>query len=118
MSRVKKAKHALKRRRKILKAARGFRQAGSRKERAARERLLHAGVHAFADRRKKKGQFRRLWNIKINAAVRPWGLSYSKFMAGLKKKGVALDRKSLAELAEREPAAFKRLVENLTLAKT
>ena len=114
MTRVKRGKIALKRRRKILRQTKGFRWQRKSKERAAKEALLHAGVHAFHDRRKKKRNFRALWNIKINAAVRQLadkpGLSYSKFIHGLKKSGIALNRKMLAELAEKHPEVFKKIV--------
>ena len=111
MTRVKKAVHALKNRRSVLKAAKGFRFRRSNTERAATDALLHAGAYAFAHRRDKKGDFRRLWNVKINAALRPLGFSYSKFMGAAKKKGVALDRKSLANLAEFQPGTFKKIVD-------
>jgi large subunit ribosomal protein L20 len=75
--------------------------------------LAHAGAYAFAHRRDKKGDARRLWNVKINAALRPLGWSYSKFIGASKKKGFDLDRKSLATLAEHKPESFKRLVEKV-----
>lgn len=111
MVRIKRGKISLKRRRKILKYAKGYRWGGKSKERMARERLLHAWSHAFRDRRKKKRDFRRLWQIKINAGARKEGLSYSKFIYALKKAGIELDRKILAELAEKEPEAFKKVIE-------
>ncbi len=113
MVRVKKAVHALKNRRTILKAAKGFRFRRSKTERAANDALMHAGAYAFAHRRDKKGDFRRLWNVKINAALRPLGLTYSKFIGAAKKKGVALDRKSLAFLAENKIETFKKIVESV-----
>ncbi|MBU6426774.1 50S ribosomal protein L20 [Patescibacteria group bacterium] len=113
MSRVKKAVHALKNRRSVLKQAKGFRFRRSKTERAANEALAHAGAYAFAHRRDKKGDFRRLWNVKINAALRPLGLSYSKFIGAAKKKNIALDRKSLAHLAEFNSDAFKRVVKEV-----
>ena len=113
MPRAKKSLHSLKKRRTILKRAKGFRHGASKKERQAKERLLHAGVHAVAHRRDKKGDLRRLWNIKINAGLRPLGFSYSKFIHVLKTKKVDIDRKILADLAEHEPASFQRLVESL-----
>ena len=112
MTRVKKAVHALKNRRSVLRAAKGFRFRRSKTERGANESLLHAGASAFAHRRDKKGDFRRLWNVKINAALRPLGWSYSKFIDASKKKGVLLDRKTLANLAESKPESFKRVVAN------
>jgi large subunit ribosomal protein L20 len=111
MTRVKKAVHALKNRRTILKAAKGFRFRRSKTERAANDALMHAGAYSFAHRRDKKGDFRRLWNVKINAALRPLGFSYSKFIGTAKKKGIALDRKSLAHLAEFKPETFKKVVD-------
>lgn len=110
MTRVKKAVNALKNRRKVLHAAKGFRFRRSKTERAATDALLHAGAYAFAHRRDKKGDFRRLWNVKINAALRTQGWTYSKFIGAAKKKGLALDRKSLAHLAEFKPDAFKKVV--------
>jgi large subunit ribosomal protein L20 len=80
------------------------------KERAAKEALLHAWTHAFEGRKDKKRVFRSLWTVKINAAVREEGMSYSQFINALKKKKVALDRKILAELAENEPEIFKKVV--------
>lgn len=111
MTRVKKAVNALKNRRSVLKAAKGFRFRRSKTERAANDALMHAGAYAFAHRRDKKGDFRRLWNVKINAALRPLGFSYSKFMGIAKKKNLGLDRKSLAHLAEFKPEAFKKVVD-------
>lgn len=113
MTRVKGAVHALKNRRSILRAAKGFRFRRSTNERAANDALMHAGAHAFAHRRDKKGDFRRLWNIKINAAVRPLGFSYSRFIDAAKKKGIALDRKSLAHLAQFRPETFKRIIDSV-----
>jgi large subunit ribosomal protein L20 len=110
MTRVKKAVHALKNRRTVLRAAKGFRFRRSKTERAATDALMHAGAYAFAHRRDKKGDFRRLWNVKINAALRAQGLTYSKFMGAAKKKSIGLDRKSLAHLAEFKPEAFKKIV--------
>jgi large subunit ribosomal protein L20 len=72
--------------------------------------MMHAGAYAFAHRRDKKGDMRNLWNVKINASVRPEGLSYSKFIAALKKKFIEVDRKILADLAENNPDTFKRVV--------
>ena len=113
MTRIKKAVNALKNRRSILKAAKGFRFRRSNTERAANDALMHAGAYAFAHRRDKKGDFRRLWNVRINAALRPLDLSYSKFIGMAKKKGIALDRKILANLAETNPETFKRVVDSV-----
>jgi len=113
MTRVKRGTTSLKRRRKVLKQTKGFRWGRKSKERAATEALLHAGLHSFQDRRKKKREFRKLWQIKINAASRENGLPYNKFINKLKKAGVALDRKILANLAEHHPAAFAKIVEEI-----
>ena len=111
MPRVKRGTIAHKRREKVLKYTKGFRWRRKTNERAAKEALLHAWTHAFRGRKEKKRVYRQLWNVKINAAVREEGMSYSKFIAALKKKGIALDRKILADLAEHEPAVFKKVVE-------
>ena len=113
MTRVKKAVNALKNRRSVLKQAKGFRFRRSKTERAANDALAHAGAYAFAHRRDKKGDFRRLWNVKINAALRPLGFTYSKWIGAAKKKGIALDRKALAHLAEFKPETFKRIAESV-----
>lgn len=110
MVRVKKAVHALKTRRNILKAAKGFRNGRSTKEKLAYEQLSHSYASAFAHRKDKKGDFRRLWNVRINAALRPLGFSYSKFIGALKKKNIEVDRKILSELAQTSPATFERIV--------
>jgi len=112
MTRVKKAVHALKNRRTTLRKAKGFRFRRSTNERAANEALQHAGAYSFAHRRDKKGDFRRLWNVKINASLRAIDPknSFSKFIGAAKKKGLALDRKSLAHLAEFQPETFKKVV--------
>jgi len=113
MARVKKAVHALKHRRNILKMAKGYRLRRSTNEAAANDALMHAGAYAFAHRRDKKGDFRKLWILKINAALDPMGLSYSKFMGTLKKKGIAVDRKILADFAENNPEIFERVVKTV-----
>ena len=113
MTRVKRGKISLKRRRNVLRMTKGFRWGGKSKERQARERLLHAGVHAFHDRRKKKRNFRKLWQIKINAASRENGMPYSVFINKLKKAKIELDRKILAELAQNYPQAFQALAEEV-----
>ncbi len=113
MTRVKKGVNALKTRRNVLKQVKGYRFGRSTKERNAYEAISHAGAYAFAHRRDKKGDFRRIWNVKINAALTPMNLSYSKFMGTLKKKGIAIDRKALATLAEVHPETFARLVKQV-----
>ena len=112
MSRVKKGMNALKTRKNILRQVKGYRFRRSKTERAAYEAISHAGAYAFAHRRDKKGDFRRLWNVKINAALRSIDEknSYSKFIGALKKAKINLDRKSLAHLAEFKPETFKKVV--------
>ena len=110
MARVKNAVNALKRRRSILKRAKGFRHGRGSKERQAKEGLLHAGAYAFAHRRDKKGDAREMWNVKISYAAKELGTSYSKLMGGLKKKGILIDRKILAGLTETQPETFKKIV--------
>lgn len=95
---------------KILKLAKGFWGLRGKTARKARETLLSGAMRSFNDRRKKKGDFRRLWIVRINAAVRQHGLSYSVFINGLKRAGIEVDRKILADLAVREPSAFADLV--------
>lgn len=111
MTRVKRGTLSLKRRRKVLKQVKGFRFGRSTKEKQAREAIYHAGNHAFAHRRKKKNDFRRLWQTQIGAALLTEGISYSKFIDALKKKNIGLNRKMLAHLAEHEPETFKKIVE-------
>lgn len=113
MTRVKKGVHALKRRRSVLKQAKGFRHGRGTKERQAKDALLHAGAYAFAHRRDKKSHNRTLWNIKINAGSRNLGMSYSHFLGGLKKKNILIDRKILADLSENHPATFERVLKSL-----
>ena len=110
MVRIKRGTTSLKSRKSLLERAKGYRWGRSSKERLAREAILHAGNHAFAHRRRKKGDFRRLWNIRIGAALRPHSISYSVFIHLLKKKGYALDRKSLSEVAQKRPDTFDRIV--------
>jgi large subunit ribosomal protein L20 len=111
MTRVKKGVNALKWRRNLLSRTKGYRHGRKSKERAATEALFHAGAYAFAHRRDKKGDFRRLWNVRISSVLKENGMSYSKFIAGLKKKGIGLDRKILSELASTKPEAFKKVLE-------
>lgn len=117
MSRIKRGTTKLKRRRKVLKRAKGYRFGRSKKEKQAKEALLHAGAHAFAHRRKKKREFRKLWNIKIGAKTKEFGISYSKFIHLLKKQKVGLDRKILATLAEEKPETFERVMNYVNPAK-
>ncbi len=110
MARVKGGVQANKRRRNILGRVKGFRFDRSKKKRAAIDALKHAGLHAFAHRKDKKNDFRQLWIARINAAIRPHGMTYSRFMKALKDKGIALDRKVLATLAKDNSGAFDRIV--------
>ena len=111
MARVKRAVHARKKRREILEAAKGYRGSRRSRLRVAKEQVMHSGAYAYRDRRDRKGQFRRLWITRIGAATRAEGMSYSQFMHGLSQSGVELDRKILADMAVRDPAAFRSLVE-------
>ena len=104
MVRVKGGVHAAKRRRKLLSKTKGYRNERKSKERSAKVAWVHAGAHAFAHRKDKKADFRRLWQIKINAGARAHGVSYSRLLRALKEKKVGLNRKMLAELAEKNPA--------------
>jgi large subunit ribosomal protein L20 len=110
MVRVKRGTTKLKRRRNVLSQVKGYRFGRSTKEKEAKEAIAHAGNHAFSHRRKKKGDFRKLWTIRINAAIRNLGTySYSKFVDKLKKKDIALDRKVLSTLAKDHPEVFERV---------
>ena len=110
MARVKRSVHAKKGRRATLRAAEGYSGARSRHLRKATEQLMHSGQYAYRDRRARKGQFRRLWIVRINAACREHDISYSRFVAGLKAADIEVDRKNLADLAVRDSAAFGALV--------
>jgi large subunit ribosomal protein L20 len=109
MTRVKKAVNALKSRKNTLRKTKGYRHGRSKKEREATEAIFHAGTYAFAHRRDKKGDARKLWNVKISYAAKGLGTSYSKLMGSLKKKGIMLDRKILAILAAENPETFKKV---------
>ena len=111
MPRVKRGIQANKRRKNLLKNTKGFMWTRKSKYRQAKEALLHAWSFQFADRRKKKSNFRRLWQIRINAAARENNLSYSQLINKLKKAKIELDRKILSDLAQHEPAVFKKVVE-------
>ncbi len=111
MPRVKRGVAGRKRRKEVLKQTKGYYSARGKHYRAAHEQLLHSGVYAFRDRRAKKGDFRRLWIIRINAAARENGLSYSRLISGLRLAEVEVDRKILAELAVKDAPAFAALVE-------
>lgn len=109
--RIKRGVAAKKRKRKLFKSAKGFWGRRKNNVRRARETVLRAMAFAFRGRRQRKREFRRLWIARINAAVRPYGLSYSAFMGSLKKAGIELDRKALSEMAIREPESFKAVVD-------
>ena len=111
MVRVKRGIIAHKRRKHLLKYAKGFKWGRKSKFKAAKEALMHAWSYAYRDRRTKKREARRLWQIQINAACRVLGISYSKFAAGLKKNKIELDRKILSELAKNHPEILKQIIE-------
>ena len=111
MARVKRAVHSKKRRRQTLERAKGYYGNKSRSVRAANEQVMHSGNYAYRDRRQRKRQFRALWIARINAAARQCDMSYSRFMDGLNKAGIEIDRKCLADIAVHEPAAFAQLAE-------
>jgi large subunit ribosomal protein L20 len=108
---VKRAVNAHKKRRSALAAASGYRGQRSRLYRKAKEQLLHSATYAYRDRRARKGEFRQLWITRINAAARANGMTYNRFVQGLKAAGVDVDRKVLADLAVTDPAAFAALVQ-------
>jgi large subunit ribosomal protein L20 len=110
MARVKNAVNALKKRRTALERAKGYRGQRSRLYRMAKQQVLHSLVYAYNDRRDKKGNFRRLWIQRINAASRANGLTYNRLIQGLNLAGVGVDRRILADLAVNEPKAFASLV--------
>ncbi len=111
MPRVRRGSKARQRRKKILKQAKGYRGARSKLYRVATHTVGRALAYAFRDRRARKRDFRRLWITRINAGARTEGLTYSRFIAGLGKAGIALDRKILADIAITDPACFKALVD-------
>ena len=113
MTRVKRGKTAHKRRKKILKQTKGFSWGRKSKYRLAKDALFHAWTHAYRDRKRKKREFRSLWQIQINAACRKEGVSYSKFIAQLKKNKVEIDRKILSQLAQKKPDIFNKIVEKV-----
>ena len=110
MARVKNAVNALKKRRTVLERAQGYRGQRSRLYRMAKQQMLHSLVYAFNDRRARKGDFRRLWIQRINAAARANGMTYNRFIQGLALAGVQVDRRILADLAVNEPKTFAGLV--------
>ena len=113
MARVKGAMKTRARHKKILKLAKGYRGAKSKLYRTANQAVMKSLSYAYRDRKAKKREFRQLWIARINAAARMNGISYSKFMNGLKNKGIEINRKMLAEIAVSDPAAFKALVDQV-----
>ncbi len=111
MARVKRSVNAAKKRRSTLERASGYRGQRSRLYRKAKEQVTHSMVYAYRDRRARKGDFRRLWITRINAASRAHGLTYNRFVQGLREAGVEVDRRVLADLAVNDPTAFTALVE-------
>jgi large subunit ribosomal protein L20 len=111
MARVKRSVNAKKKRREVLEKASGYRGQRSRLYRKAKEQVLHSAVYNYRDRKAKKGDFRRLWIQRINAAVRAEGMTYNRFIQGLKVAGVEVDRKILADLAVSDPTTFAALVQ-------
>ncbi|MBU1167186.1 50S ribosomal protein L20 [Patescibacteria group bacterium] len=113
MARVKRGVRASKRRKKVLKAAKGFQGGRKSKFKAAKQATLKAGSYAYRDRKVRKREFRRLWITRLNAAVREEGLSYSVFIASLKKNKVDVDRKVLADIAFNYPEVFKKIIDKV-----
>lgn len=113
MSRVKRSKIAMKHRRNVLKAAKGYRFGRSKKEIEAKVALRHAGAHAFAHRKDKKTDMRRLFTVRLNAGLRALDTTYSVFIDKLTKKGIVINRKMLSELAAENPETFTRIVEQV-----
>ena len=111
MARTKTSVHSKKRRRQVLNRAKGYYGNKSRSFRAANEQVMHSANYAFRDRRARKGEFRKLWIQRINAACRENGTTYSRFINGLKISGIEVDRKNLADLAVNDPEAFNALVD-------
>ena len=103
----------MKSRRNILRKVKGYRHGRSTKERMANEAIFHAGTYSFAHRKDKKGDFRRLWNVRMSALLKENGVSYSEFIPMLKKANVALDRKILANLAQNHPETFVKILETV-----
>ena len=116
MSRVKRSVHARKKRRATLERTKGFRGQAHSSYKRAKEALLKADTYAYRDRRNKKRDFRRLWIVRINAAAREFGLSYSKIINGLKKAEIDIDRKMLADLAVNQPEAFAAIAKQAQAA--
>jgi len=113
MPRVKRGTSHVKKRRKLRKAAKGYKWGRKNTIRLAKTAVTKAGVHAYVDRKKKKRVNRRLWQVRLNAAVREYGLTYSKFIDALKKNKIELDRKILSEIAVKQPEIFAKIVSQL-----
>lgn len=113
MTRVKRGVIKNKRRKNTLSQAKGYRFGRSKKEAQAKDALRHAGAYSFAHRKDKKADARSLWTVRINASVRALGISYSKFIDGLKKKNILIDRKILSEIAQKNPETFERIVKSI-----
>jgi len=113
MARVKRGVLKRKRKKKIIRQAKGYKWGRKSKYRAAKDALKHAWTYAYRDRRAKKREFRQLWQIQINAACRQEGMSYSRFINALKKNKIELDRKILADLAKDHPDVFKKILEKI-----
>ncbi|MBA7490356.1 50S ribosomal protein L20 [subsurface metagenome] len=113
MPRIKRGVTVKKRHKKIKKAVKGYIHSRRASVKRAKEALLKAGQHAYRDRKLRKRNYRKLWIIRLNAAVRQYGLTYSQFIAILKKQKIALDRKILAQIAVEEPEIFKKIVEKV-----
>jgi len=110
MTRIKRGVFKRARKKKIIKRAKGFQSHRKTNYRAALEGVMHAGLHATRGRHERKSDFRQLWQVRINAALRPLGMSYSQFMGGLKKHGIGLDRKVLSQIAAQYPKVLEQLV--------
>jgi large subunit ribosomal protein L20 len=113
MPRVKRGTHHVKHRKNLLKKTKGYKWGRKSKTKVARIASIKAGAYAYRDRRNKKRDFKKLWQVRINAAVREYGLTYSRFIDRLKKAGIEMDRKILSTLAKDYPAVFKKLVEEV-----
>lgn len=118
MTRVKKGKTAHKHRKHLLKHAKGFKYGRKSKYKLAKDALRHAWTYSYRDRKVKKRDFRQLWQLQINAACRELGINYSRFINGLKKKKIELDRKILAQLVQEHPDIFKKIVEEVHPVKS
>ena len=114
MARVKRGVMHVKRRKNILKSAKGYMWGRKNRIKLAKTAVVKAGVYAYRDRQKRKSEFRSLWQTRINAAVRPYGISYSRFMDLLKKNRIELDRKILSTLASEHPKVFRAIVKQVT----